>query len=108
WAYSKRDSAWGITGANCPSSTPATIARATQIERKRSNSPMRSEVLGVCDVWSAVIQGLHVRTCSLARFTVGSAVIAVQRSLSDDHTDVAVPACRFPHNLSIERHAIDL
>src|SRR5690554_5344767 len=29
-AYSKRDKVCGITGANCPSKTPARIAKATQ------------------------------------------------------------------------------
>ena len=30
-AYSKRDSVSGTTGATCPSATPATMAKATQI-----------------------------------------------------------------------------
>src|SRR5680860_503343 len=54
-AYSKRDKASGMAGANCPISTPATMARATQSERKRSNSPIPSDLLGACESSDAVM-----------------------------------------------------
>ena len=50
WAYSKRDSVSGTTGASWPRATPATIAKATQTDRylpNRSMPPLMPSVLVV-------------------------------------------------------------